>query len=259
MENIHFITGLPRSGTTLLSSILNQNPKFQASISGPLARFARAIIEESQSQGGYRFQCTAEKRKELILNVADTYYKDSKPTVFDTNRGWTYFTPLLADLYPKSKVICCIRSIPWILDSFEQLFAKNPYDVPLMFPPGHGTSVYSRTSYLLQQDAFIGFAYNGVKQALFGPAKQNMLIIQYDQLAKNPKGIIKRLYDFIGEPWYEHDFDNVEAAWDEFDVDMNIKGLHHVRKAVKFVERPTILPSDIFNEYEKLDFWKYMK
>lgn len=259
MEKIHFISGLPRSGTTLLSSILNQNPKFQASVSGPLARFTRAVIEESQSQGGYRFQCDAEKRKDIIHSIADTYYKDSKPVVFDTNRGWTYFTPLLADLYPNAKMIICIRSIPWIIDSFEQLFAKNPYDVPLMFPEGAGISVYSRAQYLTSDGAFIGFAYNGVKQALFGPKKENIMVVQYDQLAKNPKLVMKKVYDFIGESWYEHDFDNVEAQWDEFDADMNIKGLHHVRQKVEFKQRQTILPPDLFQHLEQLDFWKHMK
>ena len=70
---------------------------------------------------------------------------------------------------------------------------------------------------------------------------------------------MKRLYEFIGEPWYEHDFDNVEADYDEFDADMNIKGLHHVRKKVEFKQRQTILPTDLFNHLEQLDFWKYTK
>lgn len=259
MEKIHFISGLPRSGTTLLSSILNQNPKFGASVSGPLARFFRAIRDESQSQGGYRFQCNAEKRKALMLSCADTYYKDSKETVFDTNRGWTYMTPLLADLYPNAKTIVCIRSIPWIIDSFETLFAKNPYDVPQMFPPGAEVSVYSRAKYLTDPSSFVGFAYDGVKQAMFGPNKENIMIVQYDQLAKNPKLVMKKIYEFIGEPWFEHDFENVEANYDEFDADMNIKGLHHVRQKVQFKERQTILPLDLFNHLEQMDFWKYLK
>lgn len=259
MEKIHFISGLPRSGTTLLSSILNQNPKFQASVSGPLARFFRAIRDESQSQGGYRFQCPPEMRKDLMLSCADTYYKDSKETVFDTNRGWTYMTPLLADLYPNAKTIVCIRSIPWIIDSFETLFAKNPYDVPQMFPQGADVSVYSRAKYLTDPGSFIGFAYDGVKQAMFGPNKENIMIVQYDQLAKNPKLVMKKIYEFIGEPWYEHDFSNVEASYDEFDTDMNIKGLHHVRKAVTYQERQTILPIDLFNHLEQMDFWKHLK
>ena len=259
MEKIHFISGLPRSGTTLLSSILNQNPKFGASVSGPLARFFRAIRDESQSQGGYRFQCPPEKRKDLMLSCADTYYKDSAETVFDTNRGWTYLTPLLADLYPNAKTIVCIRSIPWIIDSFETLFAKNPYDVPQMFPAGADVSVYARAKYLTDPSAFVGFAYDGVKQAMFGPNKENIMIVQYDQLAKNPKLVLKKIYEFIGEPWYEHDFDNVEADYDEFDTDMNIKGLHHVRKKVQYQERQTILPIDLFNHLEQMDFWKHLK
>jgi len=259
MENIHFISGLPRAGTTLLSSILKQNPKFNSSISGPLARFYRAIIEESQSQGGYRFQCPAEKRKELIHSITETYYKDSTPTVFDTNRGWTYLTPLLADLYPKAKTIVCIRSIPWIIDSFETLFAKNPYDVPNMFPQGAGVSVYSRAKYLTDPSAFVGFAYDGVKQAMFGPNKENIMIVQYDQLAKNPKLVMKKIYEFISEPWFEHDFENVQGDYDEFDADMNINGLHHVRQKVQFKERQTILPADLFNHLEQMDFWKHLK
>lgn len=259
MEKIHFISGLPRSGTTLLSSILNQNPKFKASVSGPLARFTRAIIEESQSQGGYRFQCPPEKRKQLITNVFDTYYDQSNPVVFDTNRGWTYMTPVLQDLKPESKMIVCVRSIAWVIDSFEQLFAKNPYDVPQMFPQGASASVYSRAQYLTAPESFIGFALTGLKQALSTPYANNMMVVQYDQLAKNPKLVMRKLYEFIGEPWHEHDFNNVEASWDEFDMDMNIKGLHHVRQKVQFQERQPIIPPDLFSHLEQMDFWKQMK
>jgi sulfotransferase len=94
---------------------------------------------------------------------------------------------------------------------------------------------------------------------MFGPNKDNIMVVQYDQLAKNPKIVMKKIYEFIGEPWYEHDFDNVEASYDEFDTDMNIKGLHHVRKKVSFKERQPIVPPDLFNHLEQMDFWKHLK
>ena len=75
-KKFHFIAGLPRSGTTLLSTILNQNPKFEASISGPLARFVRSIIYESSTQGGYKVECPLEKRKKLINGLFQNYYDD---------------------------------------------------------------------------------------------------------------------------------------------------------------------------------------
>jgi sulfotransferase len=71
--------------------------------------------------------------------------------------------------------------------------------------------------------------------------------------------VLKKVYEFIDEPWFEHDFENVEADYDEFDTDMNIKGLHHVRKKVQYIERPTILPIDLFNHLEQMDFWKHLK
>ncbi len=133
MKKLHLISGLPRSGTTLLSTILKQNPRFSASISGPAARMVRAIVTEAQAQGGYRTQCPESKRKKLIQNLMHTYYEESNEVSFDTNRGWTLMTSLMRDVFPETKVICCVREIPWILDSFEQLLKKNPYSTSSLF------------------------------------------------------------------------------------------------------------------------------
>jgi hypothetical protein len=35
---IHFISGFPRSGTTLLAALLRQNPRFHASIESPVGK-----------------------------------------------------------------------------------------------------------------------------------------------------------------------------------------------------------------------------
>jgi len=252
----HFISGLPRSGTTLLSSILNQNPRFSADISGPLARFVRAVIEQSEAQGGYRHICPPEKRKKIIKGIFDSYYEDSPQVCFNTNRGWTSMTPLLAEIFPHGKVVVCIRDIPWVLDSFEKLITKNPLTNTNMFPGNEGTSVYSRCRSLLQEDRTLGFAYNSFKQGLFGPNRENLCVVEYDALARDPKTTMQKIYKFIGEPWFEHDFDNVEYSNDEFDADVGLKGMHTVRKKVSFEQRRPILPLDIFNEYQPLSFWK---
>jgi len=36
-KTFHFISGLPRSGSTLLSAILRQNPRFYAGMTSPVA------------------------------------------------------------------------------------------------------------------------------------------------------------------------------------------------------------------------------
>ena len=251
------ISGLPRSGTTLLSTILKQNPKFEASISGPLARFTRAIIQESSTQGGYRHECPPEKRKKLISSLFDTYYDDpTKEVAFNTNRGWGLLLPAIKDLYPDAKVLMCVRDIGWILDSFEQLQRKNPYSFTNMFSQDENTTVYTRCETLLHPGRTLGFAYNAVKQAITSEHKSSIMIIEYDYLVKNPEAMMKAIYNFIGEEYYAHDFDNVEASYDEFDEDVQLPGLHTTRKKVEFIERETILPPDIWQRVKGMEVWK---
>ena len=256
-KQFNFISGLPRSGTTLLSTILNQNPKFQASISGPLARFTRSIVEESSAMSGYKFQCPAEKRKNILHGIFNTYYDDqTKEVFFDTNRSWTLLTPILKDLYPNSKLILCVRDLNWILDSFERLYRKNPYDKNQMIPTEYASSVYSRCDFLMGEHATIGFAYCGLKQAITSDDRDMLMIVEYEQLCKNPNGMLRAIYNFIGQPYFQHDFNDVEASYEEFDNDINIKGLHSTRKKVEWIERRSIIPPDIFHKFSNLEVWR---
>jgi hypothetical protein len=44
MQNgIHFISGLPRSGSTLLAAILRQNPRFHAAMTSPVGSLYTAL------------------------------------------------------------------------------------------------------------------------------------------------------------------------------------------------------------------------
>jgi sulfotransferase len=256
MQRLHFISGLPRSGTTLLSTVLNQNPLFTASISGPAARMVRAIVTEAQAQGGYRTRCPVEKRRKLVQTLMHTYYEDSNAVAFDTNRGWTLMTSLLRDAFPKSKMICCVRDINWVVDSFEQLLQKNPYSQNTLFSAEESVDVYSRASSLIRPDRTIGFALNGLKQAVYGADREMTLLVNYDDLCQQPKAVMKDIYQFLEEPWFEHDFNNVAASYDEFDQDVGLKGMHTVRKKLEHVVREPVLPPDLWHQLDALSFWK---
>ena len=67
---------------------------------------------------------------------------------------------------------------------------------------------------------------------------------------------MKEIYDFIGKPYYNHDFDNVEYSNESFDLKCNLKDLHTVKRKVEYVERKTILPEEVWNTYSGKDFWK---
>lgn len=257
MKKYHLISGLPRSGSTLLSTILAQNPRFESSISSPLARYVRSIIQESSTQGGYRFECPPEKRKILIKGLFENYYNDpTKEVAFNTNRGWGLLLPTVKDLFPYTKIILCVRDLGWILNSFEHLIRSNPYSFTNMFSQDENLNVYTRCETLMNPGRTVGFAYTALKQVLTSEFKNSIFLIEYDNLAKNPEQVIKALYHFINEPYYEHDYKNVEASYKDFDEDVQLPGLHTVRKEVSFLPKQSLLPPDIWHKVEGMEVWR---
>ena len=135
MDNgIHFISGLPRSGSTLLSALLRQNPQIHANITSPVGSIFLAALHEMSEQNEGAVFINDERRREVLLGIVKGFYYDihTEKTVFDTNRLWCSKLPTICTLYPKAKVICCVRDMPWIYDSVERLIRKGLYTGPLI-------------------------------------------------------------------------------------------------------------------------------
>jgi sulfotransferase len=66
---------------------------------------------------------------------------------------------------------------------------------------------------------------------------------------------MRAVYQFIGEPWFEHDFDHIEYNADEFDARVGMPGLHTVRPKVAPIERTSVLPREIFSRFVNESFW----
>jgi sulfotransferase len=254
-KRYHFITGLPRSGSTLLSSILRQNPRFHASITDPLATMTKGVIETSQDGPGMKAEVPVQRRKNIVKALFEGYYQDvDKEVIFNTNRAWTLLTPQVKDLYPESRLIVCVRDIKWVLDSFELAHRKNPLSTNTVTGGLSGT-VYSRAEALMDEKGIVGFPYIGIKQAITSDEKNLLMLVEYDQLCKMPKETMQAIYKFINEPYFEHDFNNVEASWEEYDSEIGIK-LHDVKKQVKYTPRQSILPPDIQQKFSNMEVWR---
>lgn len=254
-KTYHFISGLPRSGSTLLTSILNQNPRFHSSITDPLASLVKGVIEHSQDSPGMKSEVPVQRRRNLVKHLFEGYYQDvDKPVIFNTNRAWTYLTNVVLDLYPNSKFIVCVRDIKWVLDSFECAHRRNPFSVNTV-TGGLGKSVYQRTEELMKEDGVVGFPYVGIKQAITSADQHSLFLLEYEQLCKDPSRMIASVYTFLNEPMFDHDFDNVAASWDEYDAEIGIK-LHDVAQKVEWRPRKSILPPDIQNKYANMEVWR---
>lgn len=202
-----------------------------------------------------------EKRRDLMTGLFDSFYKNDTEVCFNTNRGWSSDTSLLKDLFPDFKMIVCLRDIPWILDSFEQLNSKNPHTIKPLYHHQDLGNVYDRTNMLMGAiPNFAGYVAGplvNVKHSFYCSERNQIFYVEYDHLVKNPEGVLKQIYKFLGEEWYSHDFNNVEDSYDEFDAQAKINGLHSVRKKVEYKARSTVLPDDLWRQYENQSYWKF--
>ncbi|MBD2565201.1 sulfotransferase [Nostoc linckia FACHB-391] len=256
---IHFISGLPRSGSTLLGALLRQNPRFHASMTSPVGSLVNRMLEAMSEENEYSVFITPEQKRALTLTIFSTFYEPEaqKEVIFDTNRLWCSKLSLIQELFPGSKVICCVRNVAWIMDSIERLIRKNAFDVSRMFNnPGERSTVYTRTEALSQGGRLVGFAYNALKEAFYSEHSASLLLVDYDLLTQAPDKTLSLIYQFLQEEPFEHDFANVEYEAEKFDNRLNTKGLHQVRRKVEFQPRLTILPPDLFTQYDGLSFWK---
>ena len=179
-----------------------------------------------------------------------------KEVIFDTNRLWCSKLPLIRELFPDAKVICCVRNIAWIMDSIELLIRRNAFDVSRLFNNlAERATVYSRTEALSQGSRLMGYAYNALKEAFYSEQSDYLLLVDYELLTIKPDKTLSLIYQFLGETPYAHNFDNVQYNESEFDKKLNTKGLHEVRSQVEFKPRKTILPPDLFERFDGLSFW----
>jgi sulfotransferase len=258
MKKIHFISGLPRSGSTLLAGMLRQNPELFAAMTGPVGSLVNAVLGAMNPQIETAVFLDEKKRRAIVRAVIEAYYDDipAESVIFDTNRLWTSRLPLIHALFPEAKVLCCVRNVNWIMDSFERLVRRNAFEPSRLFAsPEESATVYSRTEALSRRDRVVGFAYSALKEAYYGELSNKLLLIDYDILTQRPEACMRLVYRFLGLDWFEHDFGNVEYDAPEFDNAMGARGLHKVSGPVRPSTRQTILPPDLFDKFAGYTFW----
>lgn len=257
-RQFHFISGLPRSGSTLTAALLRQNPRFHAGMSSPLATLFESLI--AQVSAGTELSCLVDQdqRARLLKGLFDSYYADRpEPVVFDTNRSWTAHLPALLRLFPEAKLVCLVRDVAWIMDSMERQYRQNAFEHTRLFSnPAERATVYTRTEALAGANRLVGFAWHALKEACYSEFAERLIIVDYDLLTQRAPDVVALLYEFLGEEPFQHDFKEVTYDAPGFDATLGFDGLHRVYPKVEARPRETILPPDLFQRYSQLAFWQ---
>lgn len=210
---MNVITGLPRSGSTLLCNILNQNPRFWASSTSTLAVLCANLISTwstSAEVKGDLQQDRDETEQRLMRSLkvfCEAWHKDRKEKIiFDKSRPWMHHLLPLRQVFPESKVIVCVRDLRDVFASVEKQHLKNPILDDARNP--QAKTLHGRADTMFSPDGFIGSPLNGLSDVI--RRRQSVYWFKYETFVERPKATMKELYEYLEEKEFDHDFENIE-------------------------------------------------
>lgn len=239
-KTFHFLNGMPRSGSTLLANILNQNPRFAATPTSGLCQLLLGVNQAWNQIPELRASATPPDKVSTLRAMIHGFHEGiSRPVVFSKSRGWVCAFELMQSLLGyRPKILITIRDVPSILSSCEKLFRRevsNPSSTA-KFSPNMET-LEGRLAFWTAPDQIVGSAYNRIRDCAMRGNGDSLHFIEFDKLCAKPKAILKGVYEFLGEEYFEHDFDQIEQSTYEKDSEHGFVDLHTIRPKLQPVKK----------------------
>ena len=247
-KTLHFLSGVPRSGSTVLAAILNQNPMTHVSTTSALGAALDGLA-------------TAWHRDNLLVNndpdrsklahtmrgVIDAFYEEvPKPVIIDKARNWPIPVIMQAMgqvLGHKPKIIATVRSIPDCMASFVRVAKPENLDE---FLTNGNLAAHLKQSYQTLQG---GYAYD----------PECFLFVEYEDLLANPQAELERIHNFLDLPHFEYDLKNIDGSTVKED-DENLHGtagLHDIKPVLEkqHSDNPRDILKHHYSQYCQPEFW----
>ena len=255
MEQLNICTGMPRSGSTVLMNILQQNPRIFTSGTCVLPRILKDLLTKIKIKEEFLAMEQAKADKALygfVREGAHGWYKQltDKPVAFTKSRYWSE----LFHLFPESKIIVTVRDLRDVIESFERLEDKTlatntytSYDSTLL----PAMTLQEKFNYYVNQ-------MNPVTQPLrteiprcidLFPSKR-VMFLRYEDFTKEPYQMLQKIYKFLDEPYFEHDLDNISQNenYEHDNVYYAEKTSHVTKKKFRLYEEPIRKFPDWFHQ-----------
>lgn len=232
---------MPRSGSTLLQSILSQRSDIYGSKTDPVLEYLYAARNNYTTAVEVKAQ-----EPKLMLDTWRGFcwggLKGYCEKISDKNkiclksRGIGIHYKWFEAFMPyKPKIICCVRDIKNILTSMEKMFRNNQEssDNILNHNTMEGTTLEKRIDIWLSSQP-IGLALERTKEMFCQDIAKNIHFIQYEQLTSNPEQVMNGIYSYLNILPYKHDFNNVVSTGIEDDAVYGLSNsLHKTRSKVE--------------------------
>lgn len=261
----HFISGLPRSGSTLLCNILAQNPRFHTTGTSGIMDVMFGVRNQWNNLVEFKAAPNEPAKLRVLRGILENFYGDvEKPVVFDKCRGWLSLIEMIEFvLGHKAKILVPVRDMRDVLASFEKLWRLNAKTSQTGLESANYfkfQTIEGRTDSWLQGDQPVGLAYNRIRDAVARGFSDRMYFVHFERLTSEPEKVMNEIYDFLEEPRFKHNFDHVEQVTWEDDAIHGLKNLHSIRSKVEPIEPQWQKVLGPFAEkFGQLNFWNQQR
>lgn len=263
IQNIFYQSSLPRAGSTLLQNILHENPTIHATPTDGVLELlygARENFTHSPEFKAQDNQLMSNAFKSFCANGMLGFYNSitDRPYVISKSRGWGIHYNFLNEFHPNPKIICMVRDIRDIVTSMEKKFRQNQLqsDSVLKWSELKGTTTRKRV-YEWLKGVPVGMAIERLQEIFHQGINSNMLFVRFEDLCENPSQELKRIYEYLELPYFEHDFNNVQQHTIEDDSIYGIYGDHKIQSQIKLQtsQAKQILGQDLYEELYRTYYW----
>ncbi len=262
----YFMAGLPRAGSTLLKSIIDQNPDIYAGPLSPvieLIYYTQYYFHDSEA---YLADPKPKSAFNVVKSIPNNYNCDiKKPIIIEHNRAWVNNIERIKKYMniASPKIICTVRDVLEVLTSFITMIHRNSDEISYIDIQLNRDNIPitddNRCDFLMsEENGIVGQALFAQEQAFMRGETEHLLMVEYNDIVDNTEETMRRIYKFLELDYYPHYFNNIQNNHREIDKQWGMKDMHEVRSTIKNIsKRPEEVLSDyVLNKYSNLEYWK---
>lgn len=259
-KKLHFISGLPRSGSTLIASILNQNPSVYVTPTSPMLNVAVKMQEAWANDPTVKanYKHLEPQLNNLTKAILPAFWEHRpEPIIFDKGRGWAKNMLTVNKIFGKKiKVLVIYRDLPSIMASWLSLIKKQKPNCYIF------NEIRRKGFEPTDENLMAEMWFNMVKDCMEGlqqirrEVPDQILEVHYDEFVENPFYHLNRISNYFELPKHNYDLNNIINDTNDDDlIAWGFEDLHAIRPKLQKTSKPAkeVLGETLYNRFVLLE------
>jgi sulfotransferase len=231
---ISYLAGLPRSGSTLLASVMNENPDVFVSSSSPLCNVLYHSHRLWQAQIALKANPNQLAVHNSLSAIVPAFYADRTEKLI-VDKAFSWGVPdnlsLLLQYAPEQpRFIVMTRNLDDVIASLTRIVFANPnnnFDQDFI---GERTPEAIR-QHLCLDGGIVDMSVRS-RDTLLSQHHDRCFVVEYERLVKSPRQLLNQLYDFYGMEQFVHNFHSITNSNTDNDSVWGIPDMHKIKTSL---------------------------